>query len=129
MNKTTLIGRLTKDPQKHTTANNKSVAMFTLAVNRRQGKSDNNTQNTDFIPVIAWEKLADVVINNLSKGRRVMVDGRIQTRQYEAKDGTKRYVTEVVANEIEFLDSKTKTGEETHSTPFVDSTSVEEVPF
>lgn len=138
MNKTTLTGRLTRDPQLHTTTNNK-VATFTLAVSRRRSKSNNsNTQDADFIPVIAWGKLADVSMNYLVKGKRVLVEGRIQTRQYNANDGSKRYVTEVVAREIEFFDNKPPAPEaETLETspeaetafPFADSASVEEVPF
>lgn len=138
MNKTTLTGRLTKDPQLHTTANNKNVAVFTLAVSRRRSKSNNNdnTQDADFIPVIAWGKLADVAMNYLVKGKRVLVEGRIQTRKYDAKDGSKRYVTEVVARELEFFDNKPPAPEASEATeqpaeafPFIDSTSVEEVPF
>ncbi|WP_294159338.1 single-stranded DNA-binding protein [uncultured Selenomonas sp.] len=107
MNKVQLIGRLTKDPQLHTTQNGYAVATFTLAVDRRFGKKD-ETQggSTDFIPIVAWRKLAEIVGANLVKGRRVGIAGRMQVRTYAAADGTLRYMTEVVADEVEFLDKK-----------------------
>ena len=102
MNKTILIGNLTKDPEVKTTTSGVSVAGMTLAVNRRYKGADGK-QVTDFIPVIAWRKLADLCGQYLSKGKKVCIVGEIQTRNYLADDGSKRYVTEVVADEIEFL--------------------------
>ncbi len=102
MNKAILIGRLTRDPEVRYTQSGTAVCTFTLAVDRRFARKDaNDGQPTaDFIP------MAEVCGNNLVKGRRISVEGRIQVRSYDAQDGTKRYVTEIVASEVEFLDSK-----------------------
>ena len=105
MNKVQLIGRLTKDPQLHTTQNGYAVATFTLAVDRRHRKAGEEN-GADFIPIVAWRKLAEIVGANLVKGRRVGIAGRMQVRTYAAADGTLRYMTEVVADEVEFLDKK-----------------------
>ncbi|SHJ14266.1 single-stranded DNA-binding protein [Clostridium magnum] len=106
MNKTILTGRLTKDAElSFTQGSGKAVANFTLAVD--SGYGDN--KETAFIPVVVWNKTAEAVANNTKKGSKVLVQGRISTRSYDAKDGTKRYVTEVIAdayNGIEFLDGK-----------------------
>lgn len=105
MNKVVLIGRLTKDPElKYTPGTGTAVATFTLAVDRRTSK--NGQKEADFINIVAWNKTAELVANYMKKGRQMGVSGRIQTRSYDAKDGTKRYITEVVADEIQFLDSK-----------------------
>ena len=108
MNKAILIGRLTRDPENRMTQSGTAVCTFTLAVDRRFVRRDeNNGQPTaDFIPIVVWSRLAEVCGNNLTKGRRVGIEGRIQVRSYDAQDGTKRYVTEVVAENVEFLDSK-----------------------
>ena len=108
MNKAILIGRLTRDPEVRYTQSGTAVCTFTLAVDRRFARKDaNDGQPTaDFIPIVVWSKLAEVCGNNLVKGRRISVEGRIQVRSYDAQDGSKRYVTEIVANEVEFLDSK-----------------------
>jgi single-strand DNA-binding protein len=93
------------------TQSGKAVASFTVAVNRRFSRSDQ--QNTaDFIPVVAWEKLAEICGNNLIKGSQVLVEGRLQVRNYDAQDGSKRYVTEIVAQEIEFMGGKPTRGPE-----------------
>ena len=104
MNKVILIGRLVKDPEMRYTQSGKGVCSFTLAVDRRFSKE--GQQTADFIPIVAWNKLAEICGNNLVKGRRISVEGRMQVRNYDAQDGTKRYVTEVIADEVEFLDSK-----------------------
>lgn len=105
MNKVIISGRLTRDPEVRYTQSGKSVASFTVAANRRFSKSDQ--QNTaDFIPVVAWEKLADIVSTYTQKGSQVLVEGRLQVRNYEAQDGSKRYVTEIVAQEVEFMGAK-----------------------
>ena len=104
MNKVILIGRLVKDPEMRYTQSGKGVCSFALAVDRRFSKE--GQQTADFIPIVAWNKLAEVVGDNLTKGRRISVEGRMQVRNYDAQDGTKRYVTEVIADEVEFLDSK-----------------------
>ena len=108
MNKVILIGRLTRDPEVRYTQSGVAVCAFTLAVDRRFAhKDDNDGQPTaDFIPIVTWRKLAEICGNNLAKGRRISVDGCMQVRNYSAHDGTKSYVTEVIADEVEFLDSK-----------------------
>jgi single-strand DNA-binding protein len=104
MNKVVLIGRLTKDPElKFTPGNGTAVATLTLAVDRRM-PNKNGQREADFISVTVWGKSAENTANYMSKGRLMGVSGRIQTRSYEAKDGTRRYVTEVVADEVQFLD-------------------------
>ncbi len=103
MNRVVLIGRLTKDPElKFTPGAGKAVTTFTLAVDRRF--STNGQKEADFIPVVVWGKQAESTANYMSKGKLMGVGGRIQTRSYEAKDGTRRYVTEVIADEVQFLE-------------------------
>jgi single-strand binding protein len=104
MNKVVLIGRLTKDPElKFTPGSGTAVATVTLAVDRRLPNKDGQRE-ADFIPVVIWGKQAENTANYVGKGRLIGVSGRIQVRSYDAKDGTKRYVTEVVAEEVQFLD-------------------------
>ena len=103
MNKVVLIGRLTKDPElKFTPGAGTAVATITLAVDRRFSKD--GQREADFISVVIWGKQAETTANYMSKGKLMGVSGRIQTRSYDAKDGTKRYVTEVVAEEVQFLE-------------------------
>jgi single-strand DNA-binding protein len=104
MNKVVLIGRLTRDPELRYTQGGKAFTTFTLAVDRRFSKD--KQQTADFIPCIAWDKLAEIIGNNLTKGRRVGVEGRLQTRTYDAKDGSKRSAFDVMVDELEFLDPK-----------------------
>ena len=107
MNKVILIGRLARDPEVRYTQTGKPVATFALAVDRRFARNADNGQPTaDFIPIVAWNKLAEICGNNLVKGRRISVEGRMQVRSYDAQDGSKRYVTEVVASDIEFMGLK-----------------------
>jgi len=101
MNKVIIVGRLTRDPEVRYTQTGKAVATFSVAVDTGYGEN----KRADFIPVVVWDKLAEVVGNNLSKGRRVLVEGRLQIRDYE-KDGQKRRAADVVAQNVEFLDSK-----------------------
>ena len=105
INKTVLIGRLVKDPDTRVTNNGTVVSAFTLAV-ERTFKSRDGEKETDFIPIVAWGKTAELCSEYLQKGNLAGIAGGIQTRSYEAKDGTKRYVTEVVAEEISFLTPK-----------------------
>ncbi len=105
MNKALLIGRLTKDPELKYTSNNIPVATFSLAVNR-PFSNQNGERETDFINIVVWRKQAESVKNYINQGSLVAVEGRIQTRNYEAQDGTKRYVTEVVADNVQFLETK-----------------------
>ncbi|SKB01039.1 single-strand binding protein [Caloramator quimbayensis] len=104
MNKVVLIGRLTKDPElKFTPSSGIAVSHFNLAVDRNYIGEDGK-RPVDFIPIVCWRKLAETAANNLSKGRLVAVSGSIQTRKYTAQDGTNRYITEVVAEMVQFLD-------------------------
>ena len=106
MNKVVLIGRLTKDPELRYTASGVAVCTFTLAVDRNFGSREGDNQ-ADFIPIVAWRKLAETCGKYLAKGRLVAVAGRIQVRNYETQDGQRRYVTEVVADEVRFLGRNT----------------------
>ncbi len=105
MNKCILIGNLTKDPEISTTSNGVSVCRFTLAVTRRYSNSEGE-RDTDFINIVAWRALADNCHKFIKKGSKVAVVGNIQSRSYDATDGTKRYVTEIVAEEVEFLNTR-----------------------
>ena len=102
MNRVHLIGNLTRDPETRTTGTGLTVCSFTLAVNRRMKKQD-GTQETDYINVTAWRTLGENCAKYLSKGKKAGVSGSIQTRTYEAQDGSKRHAFEVVADEVEFL--------------------------
>lgn len=102
MNKVFLIGNLTKDPEMRSTQSGVAVCNFTIAVNRRF-KKENGEQETDFLNVVAWRQLAELCAKYLAKGRKVAVTGNIQTRTYEAKDGSKRTTWDIVADEVEFL--------------------------
>lgn len=106
MNKVILMGRLAKDVDVRQTPSGKTVARFTLAVDRRQGKNTQGQQTADFLNIVAWERLADFCSNYLQKGTKILLEGQLQSRSYEAQDGSKRYVTEVVARDIEFAESK-----------------------
>ena len=105
MNKCILIGNLTKDPDLTTTTSGISVCRFTLAVSRRFQNAEGERE-TDFINIVVWRNLADNCHRFLRKGSKCAVVGNIQTRSYDATDGTKRYVTEVVAEEVEFVGAK-----------------------
>lgn len=103
MNKVVLIGRTTADPQlKYIPNTGTPTCSFTLAVDRRFKKE--GQQEADFIPIVVWGKQAESTANYVTKGKLVGVAGRIQTRSYDAKDGTRRYVTEVTCEEIQFLE-------------------------
>lgn len=109
MNRVVLVGRLTKDPDLRYTPSGVAVATFTLAVNRtftnQQGERE-----TDFINCVVWRKPAENVANYLKKGSLAGVDGRIQTRHYEGQDGKRVYVTEVLAESVQFLEPKNTAG-------------------
>ncbi len=105
INRVVLVGRLTKDPELRFTASNIAVVTFTLAVNRNFSSQDGKNE-ADFIQCVAWRKTAENVGKYVRKGSLVGVDGRIQTRNYEAQDGTRRYITEVVCENVRFLESR-----------------------
>ena len=97
-----MIGNLTKDPEVRSTGSGVSVCSFRIAVTRRFA-GQGGERVSDFFDVVAWRSLAELCGKYLAKGRKVAVVGELQTRTYDAKDGTKRYVTEIVADEVEFL--------------------------
>lgn len=105
MNKALLIGRLTKDPELRATSTGRKVCQFSIAVNRNFTNA-NGEREADFINCVVWDKQAENLVKYQKKGNQIAVDGRIQTRNYEDKDGKRVYVTEILANNISFLDSK-----------------------
>jgi len=106
MNKVILMGRLTRDPEVRYTQSGKVVCQFTLAVDRFTTNAEGQRE-ADFVPIVVWGKIGELCGNNLSKGLRALVDGRLQIRSYEAKDGSgKRWVTEVIAGSVQFIDRK-----------------------
>ena len=105
MNKVFLIGRLTRDPELRYTGNNTPVTSFTIAVNRTY-TNQAGEREADFIPVVVWRRQAESVKNYLSQGSQVVVEGRIQVRNYDDQNGDRRYVTEVIADSVEFIGSK-----------------------
>jgi len=110
LNRVVLVGRLTRDPELRYTPSGLAVAAFTLAVNRNFSNQQGERE-TDFINCVVWRKQAENVANYLHKGSLVGVDGRIQTRNYEGNDGKRVYVTEVLVESVQFLESKKQNGE------------------
>ena len=105
MNRAIIIGRLTKDPEMRTTSGGIANTTFTVAVNRNF-TSQNGEREADFLNCVAWRKQAENIAKFCTKGSQVAVEGRIQTRSYDAQDGSKRYVTEIIADNVTFLGSK-----------------------
>ncbi len=105
MNKAIIIGNLTKDPELLTTNSGTKKCSFTLGVSRNFASAD-GTRQSDFIPVVVWRAHAENCAKYLKKGSKAAVCGSIQTRSYDAADGSKRYVTEIVAEDVQFLSSK-----------------------
>lgn len=123
LNSVTLIGRLARDPEMRYTASGIPVANFSIAVDRgftnQQGEKE-----TDFIDIVAWRKLAEVVTNNLGKGRLVAVQGRLEIQRYEDKDGQKRRAAKVVADRVVFLDWPKKQEQQGNYDPTIGGTEV-----
>ncbi len=120
MNKVVLIGRLTKDPElRFTPGSGAAVCSLTLAVDKYNTKT--GQKEADFVPVVVWGKQAESTANYMLKGSQMAIAGRIQTRSYEAKDGTKRYVTEVVATEVQFLSKGQGNNTNEYSQPINDA--------
>ncbi|MDD2221580.1 MAG: single-stranded DNA-binding protein [Clostridia bacterium] len=111
MNRVILVGNLTKDPELSTTASGISVCKFSIAVSRRFNNAEGNRE-TDFFNIIVWRQQAENCHKYLHKGNKAGVVGSLQTRTYDDKDGIKRYVTEIIADEVEFLTSKGSGGDE-----------------
>lgn len=105
MNKCILIGRLANDPETMTTKSGISKCTFRLAIPRRF-VNEKGEREADFIQIVAWRTTADLCARYLAKGRQAAVEGTIQTRSYDAQDGTKRYITEVIAEQVQFLGSR-----------------------
>lgn len=110
MNKVILVGNVTKDLELKTTTNGIATCTFSIAVNRKF-KNAQGVQEADYINVVTWRQTAELCAKYLAKGRKVGIVGSIQTRSYTAKDGGKRYVTEVVADDVEFLTPRGSAGE------------------
>ncbi|MBB6634054.1 single-stranded DNA-binding protein [Cohnella thailandensis] len=113
LNRVILIGRLTKDPELRYTPAGVAVAQFTLAVDRpfsRDSGGGEREREADFIPIVTWRQLAETCANYLRKGRLAAVEGRIQVRNYENNEGRRVYVTEVIADNVRFLESANREG-------------------
>lgn len=128
MNKVILMGRLTKDPEvRYTQSTNTQVTSFTLAINRRFVKQGEERQ-ADFINIVAWNKTAEFVSKYFKKGQQVGVIGRIQTRNYDDEQGTKHYITEVIAEEVYFAGDK-KEETQSNTTDDFEITDMDSLPF
>ncbi|MBS6475312.1 MAG: single-stranded DNA-binding protein [Clostridiales bacterium] len=105
MNRVILVGNLTRDPELRATSSGLSVCTFSIAVNRRVSREAQaqGQRDADFFNIVTWRALADNCSRYLAKGRKVAVVGSLQNRSYDANDGTKRYITEIVADDVEFL--------------------------
>ena len=136
MNRVMLIGRLTAKPELRYTGSNVPYSRFTVAVNRTFN-NNNGERETDFINCIIWRKQAENVCNYLDKGSLVSVEGRIQTGSYDDKDGNKRYTTDIVADSVQFLESRSQSQNRLNDvTPYdyqsdapMNNVSVDEDPF
>ncbi len=122
LNKVMIIGNVGREPEMRFTANGTAVTSFSVAVNRVSlGQENDRREETEWFRVVAWNKLAETCNQYLAKGSRIYVEGRLQTRSWEGNDGQKRYTTEVVANNVIFLDrrSQSETSEEEVPTDLV----------
>lgn len=122
MNKIILVGRLTKDPEVRTTSAGFNTVNFTVAVNRNFKNKEGN-YDADFLPCVAFRQTADFISKFFKKGNMICLDGRVQTRNYDAADGSKRYVTEVVVENVEFVGGKNDSSSSSN-TDFIDEPSV-----
>lgn len=135
LNRIILIGRLTRDPELRYTPNGHPVASFTLAVDRAKPPSQGEKE-TDFIDIVAWQKLAETCANYIGKGRLIAVEGRLQIRSYETNEGQKRKVAEVIASNIRILDRQPQKMEEGRDLAKVaaskggdDEVNIDDIPF
>ena len=133
MNKVILIGRLTRDPELRTTTSGTATTSFSIAVDRPFVNQQTGQREADFINCVAWRKQAENISRYCFKGTQVAVEGRIQTRNYDAQDGTKRYVTEVVCDNVTFLGSKNSNSRDdsSYSEPSsdIETTNLDEDPY
>ena len=116
LNKVILIGRLTRDPELKYTPNSVAVCTFTLAVDR-SFTNQQGEREADFIPIVTWRGLAENCGKYLAKGRMVAVSGKIQIRNYDTPEGQKRYITEVIADEVQFLERSKQENQNSGSAP------------
>lgn len=133
LNLCVLLGRLTADPEVRSTQNGKTVVTFTIAVDRGFVKQGEERQS-DFINCVAWEKAGQFIASYFGKGRMIAVEGRLQTRTYDDKNGTKHYVTEVIVNQASFTGEAKKNGGGQQTAPQegyndIDVLSDDEIPF
>lgn len=128
LNRTILIGRLTKDPELRYTPNGVAVASFKLAVNRNRANRDGERE-VDFIPIVVWQKQAENCANYLHKGSLVAIDGRLQVRTFDGNDGQRRWITEVIAEYVRFLDKREGTKEGSASFGIDVSFTDDDIPF
>lgn len=128
MNKSIIMGRLVADPQVRYTESGKCVCQFVVAVDRPYTNA-NGKREADFIPVVVWDKAAEVAGNSLAKGHRVLVEGRLQIRSYEAKDGTKKWISEIISNNFEFIERKADVQNKAQEQPKSMQDMGKDVPF
>lgn len=132
MNKVIMIGNLVADPEPHTTNSGKSKSKFRIAVQRRSVNAQ-GVREADFFDVVAWEKTAAFVNRYLSKGRKVAIEGSLQNRTYEAQDGSKRHVTEIIASNVEAIggreDRQPQPSQNVQDNEFVEIDPEDELPF
>ena len=130
VNKTILLGNLTADPQVRYTGSGVAVASFSIATNESWKDADGNQQEkAEFHNIVAWKKLAEVCGQYLHKGSKVYVEGKLQYRTYDDKNGVKRYVTEIVIHEMLMLDGKRTESEPAKESPAVQADDFDSLPF
>ncbi len=122
LNRVTLVGRITRDPELKFTQTQKAVTSFSLAVNR-SFTNQAGEREADFINIVVWGRSAENLVKYVGKGSLIAVDGRIQTRSYETPQGERRYVTEVVGETVHFLESRNSVNREQQAQPFSEAVS------
>lgn len=127
MNIVTMVGRLSKDVELRVTQSGKALANFTLAVNRDYARE--SEPKADFFPVIVWGRQAETCNEYIGKGYLVGVRGRLQVRSFEGKDGSKRYVTEIIADNVSFLVAAKGSTDDAESAPMSEEAVAEEIQF
>ena len=129
MNKAILIGRLTRNPELRYTSSNRAVCQFTVAIDRPFTNQASGQREADFINVVAWDKTGENVGKYMTKGRLIAVEGRIQTRNYENNEGRRVYVTEVIANNVQFLESRNAQNTNNNSINSMPEPPMEKTPY
>ena len=129
MNKAILIGRLTRDPELRYTSSNRAVCQFTVAIDRPFTNQASGQREADFINVVAWDKTGENVGKYMTKGRLIAVEGSIQTRNYENNEGRRVYVTEVIANNVQFLESRNAQNTNNNSINSMPEPPMEKTPY